>query len=97
MFGLAAKGCGGSGLHTRFDADHGNAGQVMTQGLQGGGGGGVAGGDEGGAAVGNEVPADGEYAATNEVVRLAAVGQVGGVCQINKVGMRQGAGNRREY
>ena len=70
---------------------------LAAQGAHGGRRGGVAGDDDGAAAQSREMPADGQDAGTDERVGLGAVGQMGGIGEIDQIGARQGAPHRREY
>lgn len=69
----------------------------LAQGLDGGDGGGIAGDDEGAAALGYQVGTEGQYSGADEGFRLVAVGHLGGVGEVEQIGLRQGAGDGREY
>ena len=56
-------------------------------------GGGIAGDDDDRTALFHKVVADGQYAPADEGIVFVAVGQVGGIGEIDEIGLWQGAGN----
>lgn len=86
-------------LDAGFNAYHRNAGMLLAQCFNGGGGGGVAGDNQQGAAGLDEFCANGEHSRLNIGFAFIAVGHVCAVGEVNEVGAWQGfdqSGQHRE-